>query len=68
VAAIGQLALYPAVVAALAAMLRRSAAGRGVLWTFSRRGMVGSLSPTRTVRLWVGLTVAAAVLAAVLQA
>lgn len=55
--------LYPGLAALLSVVLRRSAAGRGALWTLGRKGTAGSLSPRRTVLLWstlTGLTAAAA--------
>lgn len=59
--------VYPGLAALLSVVLRRSAAGRGALWTLSRKGTPGSLSPTRTVLLWSALTGLAAAAAWVLE-
>lgn len=59
--------LYPLLATLTSAGLRTSAAGRGALWTLSRKGPVSSLSPTRTVAMWFFLTALSLAAAAALS-
>lgn len=59
--------LYPALAAGLSSVLRRSAAGRGAIWTLSRKGPASSFSPTQTLILWSTLTALAVAAAWLLE-